>query len=88
MMPRKLTQRFSHTFWTKPLSGEHKSREHNGKRGRSDEKPEQRVVSLSGSDGAEKQESQGETKGAHVVSAPAGPFQGAGIPPWIVRNAA
>ena len=55
---QELTQRFSHTFWTKPLSGEHKSREHNGKRGRSDEKPEQRVVSLSGSDGAEKQESQ------------------------------
>jgi hypothetical protein len=48
------------------LSQEHKSRKYEGKRGRSDEEPEHRVVSLSGSDGAEKQKGQSEGKGAHV----------------------
>ena len=52
-----LTKRFSHTSRTKALVEEHESRKHDGKRGRSDEKPEYRVVSLHGSDGAEKQES-------------------------------
>ena len=59
-----------------------------GKWSRSDEKPEHRVVSLSGSDGAEKQEGQSEGKGAHVVPAPVGPLQRADISPWIAINAA
>jgi hypothetical protein len=46
---------------------EHKSCKYDGKWSRSDEKPEHRVVSLSGSDGAEKQDGQSEGKGAHVV---------------------
>jgi hypothetical protein len=40
---------------TKALS-QHKSPDHDGKWSGSDEKPEHRVVSLSGADGAEKQE--------------------------------
>jgi hypothetical protein len=67
--------------WTKSLLEEHKSREHHGKRGRPHEKPERRVFSLSGSNGAEKQESHCESRGAHVLSAPLGPFQGGGISP-------
>ena len=81
-------QGFSLTSWTKPLSQEHKSRKYDGKWSRSDEKPEHRVVSFSGSDGAEKQEGQSEGKGAHVVPAPVGPFQRAEISNWIVINAA
>jgi hypothetical protein len=53
--------------WTKSLAEEHKSREHHGKRGRPNEKPERRVFSLSGSNGAEKQESHCESRGAHVL---------------------
>ena len=82
-----LTQLFSHTSWTQTLLEQYKSREQDGKWGRSREKPEHRVVSLSGSDGAEKQEGQSEGKGAHVVPAPVGPFQRADISPWIAINA-
>ena len=80
-------QEFSLTSWTKPLWQEHKSCKYDGKWSRSDEKPEHRVVSLSGSDGAEKQEGQSEGKDAHVVPAPVGPFQRADISPWIAINA-
>ena len=83
-----LTQVFSRTSWTKPLSQEHKSRKYHGKWHRSDEKPEHRVVSLSGADGAEKQEGQSEGKGAHVVLAAVGPFQGRRIPTRLVRKSA
>jgi len=68
------------------MAKEGESREQDGKRGRPDEKPEHRVVSLSGHDGGQKQESQCESKGAHVVSTPVGPFQGGGISLWILRN--
>ena len=81
-------QEFSLRSWTKPLWQEHKSCKYDGKWSRSDEKPEHRVVSLSGSDDAEKQEDQSKGKGAHVVPAPVGPFQRADIFPWIVINAA
>ena len=74
--------------WTEPLSEEPESREHHSKRGRPHEKPERRVVSLSGSNGAEKQESHCESRGTHVLSAPLRPFQGGGFSPWIARNAA
>ena len=66
----------SHTSWTEALSPKHKSREHDGERCRPDDKPEYWVVSLSGSDGGEKQESQCESEGAHVVRFPSGPLQG------------
>jgi hypothetical protein len=52
------------------LSEERKPREKDGKRRRSNEQPEHRVVSLNGAYGAEEQEGQGEGKGAHVVPAP------------------
>lgn len=61
---------FSLTSWTKPLWQQHKSRKYDGKWSRSDEKPEHRVVSLSGSEGAEKQEGHSEGKGAHVRAGP------------------
>ena len=70
------------------MSQEHKSRKYDGKWSGSDEKPEHRVVSLSGADGAEKQEGQTEGQGAHVVPAAVGPFQGRRIPPSLVRKAA
>ena len=74
--------------WTEPFSEEPESREHHGKRGRPHQKPERRVFGLSGSNGAEKQESHSESRGAHVPSAPLGPFQGGGFSPWIARNTA
>jgi len=74
--------------WTEPLSEEPESREHHGKRGRPHEKPERRVFSLSRSNGAEKQKSYCESRGAHVLSSLLGPFQGGGISPWIAGNAA
>ena len=79
---------FSPTSWTKPLSREHKSRKYDGRWHRSDEKPEHRVVSLSGGDGDEKQEGQSEGEGAHVVLAAVGPFQGRRIPSRLVRKSA
>ena len=85
---QNITKPFSHASWTKPSSGEHNSRKHDGKWHRSNEKPEHRVVSLSSADGAEKQEGQSEGKGAHVVLAVIGPFQGRRIPSRLVRKSA